>query len=116
MWVSQQLGHRDLTTTLRYYGEFIPKKGETWADILEREILGPTPQRVKIMCYLQCPTCRLTAGVSRHRMPLSLAGAARAAARRMRCVYGSRVAAARGSAGGRQRDGAKQRGSGGGGR
>jgi len=43
MWVSQQLGHRDLTTTLRYYGRFIPKKGETWADILEREILEPTP-------------------------------------------------------------------------
>ena len=44
MWVSHQLGHRDLTTTLRYYGEFIPKQGETWADILEREILEPTPQ------------------------------------------------------------------------
>jgi integrase len=44
MWVSQQLGHRDLTTTLRYYGESIPKRGETWADILERGVLEPTPQ------------------------------------------------------------------------
>ena len=35
-----------MTTTLRYYGEFIPKKGETWADILERGIIEPTPQAV----------------------------------------------------------------------
>jgi hypothetical protein len=35
-----------LTTTLRYYGEFIPKRRETWADILERGVLEPTPQVV----------------------------------------------------------------------
>jgi hypothetical protein len=33
MLVSQQLGHRDMTTTLRCYGEFIPKEGDS----------GPTP-------------------------------------------------------------------------
>ena len=43
MWVSQQLGHQDLTTTLRYYGEFVPKEGQTWADILEAKILEPAP-------------------------------------------------------------------------
>jgi integrase len=40
-WVSGQLGHRNLTTTLRFYDEWIPKKGETYADILDSKILEP---------------------------------------------------------------------------
>jgi integrase len=26
-WVSEQLGHKDLTTTLRFYDEWVPKEG-----------------------------------------------------------------------------------------
>lgn len=40
-WVSQQLGHGDVTTTHRHYDEFFPKKGETSADILDTGILKP---------------------------------------------------------------------------
>jgi len=43
-WVSEQLGHGDLTTTLRFYDEWVPRKGETYADILDSKILpAPVP-------------------------------------------------------------------------
>jgi len=38
--VSEQLGHRDLTTTLRFYDAWVPKQGQAYADILESKILG----------------------------------------------------------------------------
>jgi len=41
-WVSEQLGHKDLTTTLRFYDEWILKRGQTYADILEAKILACT--------------------------------------------------------------------------
>jgi len=37
---SEQLGHKDLTTTLRFYDEWVPKKGQAYADILGRKSLA----------------------------------------------------------------------------
>ena len=44
--VSEQLGHKNLTTTLRFYDEWVPKKGEAYADILEAKILEGADVRV----------------------------------------------------------------------
>jgi hypothetical protein len=33
--VSQQLGHANPTTTLRFYAKWIPSKGRRWVDVLD---------------------------------------------------------------------------------
>ena len=36
------MGHKDVTTTHRSYDEWVPKEGQTFADILEPQILAFT--------------------------------------------------------------------------
>ena len=35
-YVAEQLGHANLSTTLRYYAKWIPSRGQRWADVLDR--------------------------------------------------------------------------------
>jgi len=35
-YVSEQLGHANPSTTLRYYAKWIPSKGRRWVDLLDR--------------------------------------------------------------------------------